>query len=202
MGEEMKKNLNAIGVFIVICIFILFYIVTTFLLDRRSINREIKPNDEIVNKDADNYDNEKAIVANLYKNVKILYDVVNNKFRVDQDDTININNVIYKKITNFDTVMNNLFTSNGIKRYISDLSNYFAYTDSGYYLAGNLVSYQTYYFRGDNTNIYITDVKENEIDGIIYEKWTNNNTNTLALIKVVKENDKWLIDEINILSNE
>ena len=57
-------------------------------------------------------------------------------------------------ITNFDTVTVNLFTDNGLSKYISDLGSYFAYTDNKYYLAGNLVSYQTYYFRGDNTNIY------------------------------------------------
>ena len=74
--------------------------------------------------------------------------------------------------------------------------------NGNYYLAGNLVSYQTFYFRGDNTNIYITDVSENEINAIIYEKWTSNNRNTLATIKVVLENDKWLIDKIDILSAE
>ena len=96
----------------------------------------------------------------------------------------------------------NIFTSNGINKYIRDLGSYFAYTDQGYYLAGNLVSYQTYYFRGDNTNIYITEASDNQIDGIIYEKWTSENKNTLALIKVVFENDKWLIDNIEILSTE
>ena len=80
--------------------------------------------------------------------------------------------------------------------------SYFAITDNGYYLAGNLVSYQTYYFRGDNTNIYITSASSHEINGIIYEKWTSNNKNTLATIKVVKENDRWLIDNISILANE
>ena len=110
--------------------------------------------------------------------------------------------ILHKRITNFDEVTNNIFTHNGINKYIETLSNYFAYTDNGYYLAGNLVSYQTYYFRGDETNIYITNVSENEINGIIYEKWTNNNKNTLALIKVVLDNDKWLIDNIEILATE
>ena len=82
------------------------------------------------------------------------------------------------------------------------MRSYFAYTDSGYYLAGNLVTYQTYYFRGDNTNIYIEYADEDNIEGIIYEKWTSNNKNTLATISVVKENNTWLIDEINILATE
>ena len=198
----MKKDMNKIGVLILLGVFMLFYIVTSFFLERRNINKDITPSNELVNNEDNNYENEKAIIANLYKNVRILYDVVNNKFRVSQDDTINIDNVIYKKITNFDEVTSGVFTSNGVKKYVSDLSSYFAYTDNGYYLAGNLVSYQTYYFRGDNTNIFITGVSDNKIDGIIYEKWTNNNTNTLATISVVLVNDKWLVDEINILSND
>lgn len=198
----MKNNMNRKGVLILIGIFILFYIITIFFLDKRNINKEIPKKEETETNENINYDNEKAIINNLYKEVKILYDVVNNKFTVDQTNPIVIGNITYKKITNFDDIMNNLFTENGIKKYIETLGNYFAYTDEGYYLAGNLVSYQTYYFRGDTTNIYITDTKENEIDGIIYEKWTTNNKNTLATIKVVNDNNKWLIDNIDILSNE
>ena len=198
----MKNNMNRKGVLILIGIFILFYIITIFFLDKRNINKEIPKKEETEEKEKINYDNEKTIINNLYKEVKILYDVVNNKFTVDQTNPIVIGNITYKKITNFDEIMNNLFTENGIKKYIETLGNYFAYTDDGYYLVGNLVSYQTYYFRGDTTNIYITDTNENEIDGIIYEKWTTNNKNTLATIKVVNDNNKWLIDNIDILSNE
>ena len=98
--------------------------------------------------------------------------------------------------------MGSVFTKNGINKYIEDLDNYFAYTDEGYYLAGNLVTYQTYYFRGDETNIFITDSKDNEINGIIYERWTSNNKNTLALVKVIYQDDLWLIDNIDILATE
>ena len=136
----------------------------------------------------------------MYKDVRILYDVVNNKFTVSQDETITIGSIVYKRITNFNDVMNNLFSKNGIENYVYTLRNYFAHADDGYYLAGNLVSYQTYYFRGDTTNIYITSSTDEEINGIIYEKWTSNYKNTLATIKVVKENGKWLVDNINILS--
>ena len=194
--------MNKIGVLALIIIFVLFYIVAVFFLDKRKINKEVPKVDETIVKENNNYDNEKEIIANLYKEIKVLYDVVNNKFTVNQDDTIIIGNTTYKKITNFNEIMNNLFTENGIKKYINDLGGYFAYTDSGYYLAGNLVSYQTYYFRGDTTNIYIENADANSINGIIYEKWTTNNKNTLATISVVKENDKWLVDNITILSNE
>ena len=87
-------------------------------------------------------------------------------------------------------------------KYISDLGSYFAIMGEEYYLAGNLVSYQTYYFRGDKTNIYVTDVNDNEINAIIYENWTSNDKNTLATIKVVKVDNEWLIDNISILANE
>lgn len=194
--------MNTIGVLILIGIFILFYLVTVFFLDRRNISKEKVNTIEPIKEENMTYNDQKEIVSNLYKNVKILYDVVNNKFTVDQDDTITIGNITYKKITNFDEIINNLFTEKGRDKYVEDLGNYFAYTENGYYLAGNLVSYQTYYFRGDNSNIYITDAKDNIIKGIIYEKWTANNKNTLATIDVVNDNGKWLIDEINILATE
>ena len=197
----MKKNMNLIGVTILIGIFLIFYFVTTFLLDRRNINRNIPVKENIVI-DNNNYNDEKGIISNLYNNIKILYDVVNNKFTVSQEDTIMIGDIIYKRITNFDDIMNSLFTQNGIKKYVSDLNNYFAYTGDDYYLAGNLVSYQTYYFRGDETNIYILNSTDKEINGIIYEKWHANNKNTLATIKVINEEGKWLVDDINILSAE
>ena len=123
-------------------------------------------------------------------------------FRRHNYQSITINNITYKRITNFDSVIGGLFSNAGLNKYISDLGSYFAYTNDTYYLAGNLVSYQTYYFRGDNTNIYVTGVSDNVIDAIIYEKWTSADKNTLATIRVVKENNKWVIDNISILSCE
>ena len=198
----MKKDISKISIIILIIIFALFYLITTFFLDRRNINKNIPPSNEIIKEETKNNEDQKEIVNSLYQNVRILYDVINNKFKVDQNDNITIGDIVYKKITNFDEVTSKVFTTNGLNKYIKDLGSYFAYTDSGYYLAGNLVSYQTYYFRGDNTNIYITTANDNEINGIIYEKWTSNNKNTLALIKVVLDNDKWLIDNIDILATE
>ncbi len=201
-SDVLKKDMNKIGVLILIGIFAIFYVITTQLLDRRNLSREIPKNEEPVVNNTDNYDNEKKIVENLYDDIRILYDVVNNKFTVSQEDTINIGNIIYKRITNFDEIMNPLFTENGIKKYISDLNSYFAYTENGYYLAGNLVNYQTYYFRGDQSNIYIINSSDSEINAIIYEKWTSGNKNTLATIKVVMEEGNWLVDDIEILSAE
>lgn len=200
-AKEVKKNINRIGILVLLVLFALFYIITIYFLEKRGISKEeIKKGD--ITEQSDKLDDEIAIVSNLYKDARILYDVVNNKFTVDSDDTITMSNIVYKKITNFDTVMNNLFTEHGITKYVSDLGNYFAYTEGAHYLAGNLVSYQTYYFRGDDTNIYITSSTENVINAIIYEKWTSNNRNTLATIKVIRENENWLIDEIDILSSE
>lgn len=195
--------MNRIGILIVLGFCFLFFIITSFFLEKNGGKREqkIEKEEEII-VDKNNFDNQKEIVNRLFSDVKIIYDVVNNKFKVDQEDTIVIGDITYKKITNFDDVMKSLFTENGIKKYISDMGSYFAYTENGYYLAGNLVSYQTYYFRGDDSNIYITSADENRIDGIIYTKWTSNNQNTLATIRVFKDNNNWLIDDITLLSTK
>lgn len=198
----MKKNLNKVGVIILIAIFLLFYLITTLLLDKRNISKNTIKNEEPIVNENNNSEFGKNIINNLYKEVKILYDVVNNRFKVSQEDTITIGDIVYKKITNFDEVMNAIFTKNGVNKYISDLGSYFALSEDGYYLAGNLVSYQTYYFRGDETNIYITESNSNEINAIIYERWTSNNKNTLATIKVINKEGSWLIDNIDILATE
>lgn len=198
----MKKRIDLIGMLVLICLFISFYFITSIILDKVVPDKEIENEDIVVDKVDSNYDDEKEIVNRLYQSARMLYDVVNSKFKVDQEDIIMMNDITYKKIINFDETMGDLFTENGINKYISDLGSYFAYTDDKYYLAGNLVSYQTYYFRGDKTNIYILDANDNEINGIIYEKWTSNGKNTLATIRVVLDNNKWLIDDISILANE
>ena len=198
----MNKNMNRIGLTIVIGIFLIFYLVTTYLLDKRNISKVVPQKEEVVEDVSENYEAEKEIVSNIYNDIKILYDVINNKFVVSQDDTITIGDIIYKKITNFDDVMNSSFTQKGIEKYISDFNNYFAYTDEGYYLAGNLVSYQTYYFRGDDTNVYILDSSDSTIKGLIYEKWKTGNKNTLATIELVMVEGNWLVDDITILSAE
>ena len=197
----MKNKISFYGIVILICLFISFYFIASLFLNNMRHDEEIKEDIPAVSdKDNDN-DDEKQIVTQLYQNVRMLYDVVNSKFKVDQEDVIIINDITYKKITNFDEVVGDLFTENGLSKYISDLGSYFAKTSEKYYLAGNLVNYQTYYFRGDNTNIYVLDANENEINAIIYERWTSNNKNTLATIKIVKE-DRWLIDNISILSSD
>lgn len=198
----MKDKVSFYGILILIGLFIGFYFITSFLLRDMKHDEEIDSNDNAIVEIDKDYDKQKEIVTNLYNDVRMLYDVVNSKFRVSQDEVIVINNITYKKITNFSSVTDGLFTSNGLSKYISDLGSYFAYTDDVYYLAGNLVSYQTYYFRGDSTNIYVIDANNEEINAIIYERWTSNNKNTLATIKVVNESGNWLIDNISILSNE
>ena len=198
----MKKNMNMMGVLILLGIFLAFYLVTTYFLDRRKLTKEVPPKEETKITEQITYEEEKSIVKSLYDEARILYDVVNNKFIVDQDNTITSGDNIYKKITNFDEVTKNIFTANGVNDYTNDLNNYFVYNEDGYYLIGNLVNYQTYYFRGDETNIFILDTKENEINAIIYERWTSNNKNTLATIKVINEEGKWLVDDIDILKTE
>lgn len=198
----MKKRIDLIGISILIALFVSFYFITSIILENIKHDEEIKEEIPAIEQVDPDYDDELDIVSRLYQPVRMLYDVVNSKFKVSQEDIIVINEITYKKIVNFNDIVNGLFTENGLKKYISDLGSYFAYTNDAYYLAGNLVSYQTYYFRGDKSNIYILDASDNEINAIIYEKWTSNNKNTLATIKVVKENNEWLIDNISILANE
>ena len=198
----MKNRMDLKGIIILILIFVSFYFITSMLLEKYKHDEEIPEENNAVVDAENDYVDEKEIVLDLYQEVRILYDVVNSKFKVSQEDVIIINNITYKKIVNFDEVIKNIFTDNGLSKYITDLGSYFAYTDDGYYLAGNLVTYQTYYFRGDVTNIYVLDSTDDEINAIIYEKWTSGNKNTLAMIRVVKENEHWFIDNIDILSNE
>jgi len=198
----MKDRMNLKGVLLLICIFISFYFISSAFLEKFKHDEEIIDEGNAVVENDPSYEDEKVIVDNLYQDVRMLYDVVNSKFKVSQEDVIVINNITYKRITNFNEVIGGIFTENGLSKYISDLGSYFAYANDTYYIAGNLVSYQTYYFRGDTTNIYVQNVTENQIEAIIYEKWTSNNKNTLATIIVVKENDSWLIEDITILSNE
>ena len=198
----MKKRIDLIRISILIALFVSFYFITSIILENIKHDEEIKEEIPAIEQVDPDYDDELDIVSRLYQPVRMLYDVVNSKFKVSQEDIIVINEITYKKIVNFNDIVNGLFTENGLKKYISDLGSYFAYTNDAYYLAGNLVSYQTYYFRGDKSNIYILDASDNEINAIIYEKWTSNNKNTLATIKVVKENNEWLIDNISILANE
>jgi len=198
------KKMTRIGIVILVLIFGLFYGVTTFLLDKKVSTNQVEVNLPDTDIPDDKLSNAEYIdiIKSFYNDIKILYDVVNNKFKVDQNDTLTVGEITYKRINNFDEVMNNIFTENGVKEYLKDLNSFFAITDNGVYLAGNLVTYQTYYFRGDDTNIYITDSSNNEIKAIIYEKWTSNNTNTLATIKLIKVSDAWRVDDVTILANK
>ena len=164
----MKKRMDWIGILILICIFVTFYFITSIVLDNVKHTEEIDDDNLAIEKIDPSYENEKDVVSRLYQSVRMLYDVVNSKFKVSQDDVILINDITYKKIVNFNEVIDGIFTDNGVNKYIGDLGSYFAIMDEDYYLAGNLVSYQTYYFRGDNTNIYVLDANETEINAIIY----------------------------------
>jgi len=174
--NRMHRN----GIIILVVFFGLFYFLATYFLNFKITDNQVKLDPSINETVKEELTNSEYIyiINNLYSDLRILYDVVNNKFKVSQEDTLTIGEITYKKITNFDDVMNNIFTENGINKYLSDLDSYFAVTDNGVYIAGNLVSYQTYYFRGDDTNIYIIDTTDEKIEAIIYEKWTSNNTNT------------------------
>lgn len=197
---KIKNKLSFYGIIVLILLFISFYFLATFFLDRIKLDNEVDEDLPPITSADENYTKERDIVLNIYQRARLIYDVVNSQFRVSSDDIITIKDITYKKIVNFDEVTKNVFTTNGIDKYINDFGSYFVRTDNGYYLASNLSNYQTYYFRGDDTSIYVLDADDSVINAIIYEKWTSNNKTTLATIKLVYENS-WLIDSISILSN-
>ena len=143
----MKKRMDLVGISILICVFVSFYFITSLVLDNVKHTEEIDDENLGIEEIDPSYVNELDIVSRLYQNVRMMYDVVNSKFKISQDDVIMIDDITYKKIINFNDIMNGVFTTNGRDKYISDLGSYFAIMDDEYYLAGNLVSYQTYYFR-------------------------------------------------------
>lgn len=194
------KKFSYIGIGILVAVFGLFYGITSVILDKKVGNNHVN-NIELPSEDINQNKNEIDLVNNIYTDIRMLYDVVNNRFKVKQEETIIVGDITYKKITNFDEALK-LFTQNGKNNYLLTLKDYFAKTENGIYLAGNLVSYQTYYFRGDNTNIYILESNENSIKALIYEKWTSNGTNTLATIELLKENNKWLVEKVTLLSSK
>ena len=111
---------------ILIVLFLLFYFVANYFLAKEiDKDKQEIDNSQVI---SPAYENEKKIVENLYSKVKILYDVVNNKFKVSQDDVIILGDITYKKITNFEEVMVN-FTSKGIDKYIKDMGSFFAYSN-------------------------------------------------------------------------
>ena len=184
----MRDKITRNGILILLSLFLAFYLITnTYLSKHNPRNEAVKPEDTVIKKE-DNYEEEIKIVNGLYNNVRMLYDVVNNKFKVSQSDTILVGDVTYKRITNFSSVVSSYFTDNGTKKYLQDLKTYFISYKDNYYLAGN------------TTNIYIISSGDTEIEAIIYEKWSSNNKNTLATIRVLKDNGVWLIDDITILS--
>lgn len=107
--------MNLKGMLVLVVLFLLFYFVANYFL-AKGIDKDKQEidNSQVV---SETYENEKKIVENLYSKVKILYDVVNNKFKVSQDDVIILGDITYKKITNFKEVMVN-FTSEGVDKYI------------------------------------------------------------------------------------
>ena len=109
----MKNKISFYGIVILICLFISFYFIASLFLNNMRHDEEIKEDIPAVSDKDNDYDDEKQIVTQLYQNVRMLYDVVNSKFKVDQEDVIIINDITYKKITNFDEVVGDLFTENG-----------------------------------------------------------------------------------------
>ena len=75
-----------------------------------------------------------------------------------------------------------------------DYISYAKYMSSNFFMSQKL--FYDYVLQEETSN------PNAEINAIIYEKWTTGNKNTLATIKVVMKEGKWLVDDISLLSTE
>ena len=98
----MNKKLSSIGILSLLGLFLIFYIVANFLLEKRDVKdkKEIDANKDVIKEQVNN-DKQIAIINRLYSDVRILYDVVNNKFKVSQDDVIVIGDIAFDIHTSY-----------------------------------------------------------------------------------------------------
>ena len=58
----MKKHMNMIGILILLGIFLIFYLVATYCLDRRKLTKEVPPKEDTEITEGLSYEDEKNIV--------------------------------------------------------------------------------------------------------------------------------------------
>ena len=85
LGGNMKKKMDLIGILILICVFVSFYFITSLVLDNVKHTEKLDDENLIIEELDPSYTNELDIVTRLYQNVRMIYDVVNSKFKVSQN---------------------------------------------------------------------------------------------------------------------
>lgn len=113
-------------------------------------------------------------------------------FKID-DEQIRIDELLYKKILNYEEVINNTFTENGKQIINENLRKYVLTIGDNYYLKLDELNFETEYKKHRFEKVEVLNEKLNfkiksQIN-FIDQKGTLDNQITL-----IKEKDKWLID--------
>ncbi len=120
----------------------------------------------------------------------------NNVFKIDEEQ-IEIDDLWYKKILNYEEVLNENFTENGKKILNENFKKYILQIGNNYYIKLDELNFETEYNKSQFKKVEVT---ENRIDyniktsiKFIDQKGTLDNK-----IILIKEKDKWLIDNYKI----
>ena len=149
----------------------------------------------LMSKDARQEREAKRLVVENYEKLLVIHSL-GDVFKVD-NNIVEMNGLQYKKITNYEEVINGMFTENGKNVVNENLRDYILRIADVYYLKLDELNNETKY---KNSKYVKVDVKDNRIEynvntkiNFIDQKGTLENR-----IVLVKENNKWLIDDYKI----
>ncbi|MDD4547210.1 MAG: hypothetical protein PHI05_00450 [Bacilli bacterium] len=150
---------------------------------------------KLLSKDARQEREAKRLVTESYEKLLVIHSL-GDVFKVD-NNIVEMDELQYKRITNYEEVINEMFTENGKNVVNENLRDYVLKIADVYYLKLDELNNETEYKNSkyikveviDNRIEYNVNTKINFID----QKGTLENK-----IVLVKENNKWLIDDYKI----
>ncbi|MFA5604086.1 MAG: DL-endopeptidase inhibitor IseA family protein [Bacilli bacterium] len=149
----------------------------------------------LMSKDARQEREAKKLVVENYEKLLVIHSL-GDVFKID-NEVVEMNGLQYKKITNYEELINGMFTENGKNVVNENLRDYILRIADVYYLKLDELNNETEY---KNSKYIKVDVKDNRIEynvntkiNFIDQKGTLENK-----IVLVKENNKWLIDDYKI----
>lgn len=149
----------------------------------------------LMSKDARQEREAKRLVVENYEKLLVIHSL-GDVFKID-NEVVEMNGLQYKKITNYEELINGMFTENGKNVVNENLRDYILRIADVYYLKLDELNNETEY---KNSKYIKVDVKDNRIEynvntkiNFIDQKGTLENK-----IVLVKENNKWLIDDYKI----
>ncbi len=149
----------------------------------------------LMSKDARQEREAKKLVVENYEKLLVIHSL-GDVFKID-NEVVEMNGLQYKKITNYEELINGMFTENGKNVVNENLRDYILRIADVYYLKLDELNIETEY---KNSKYIKVDVKDNRIEynvntkiNFIDQKGTLENK-----IVLVKENNKWLIDDYKI----